>query len=261
VSDCEHAPITEADGILTLTFRREEKLNAITPEMTEAMWDAVRQLEMRDDIRCLVITGTGKYFTAGMDLSTHVGSSPGNPETEHLHPGWNFRRDYRSHHLLYDEMEAVEKPIILAYQGVALGAGVEMAGSTDFRFCTPEVEFGVPEVKLGVMAGSGGTSRLTRLVGPSWAKYIAMAGMRVNAERALSIGLVHDIFPAETFMAEVYAFCRRLTGLSAEVLGVTKLAIDMYADMDRTAQRHVDRLLVTGLVQSGDFDKAREKFS
>jgi enoyl-CoA hydratase/carnithine racemase len=261
VPDCEYAPITEADGILTLTFRREEKLNAITPEMTEALWDAVRQLEMRDDIRCLVITATGKYFTAGMDLSTHVGTSPGNPETEHLHPGWNFRRDYRSHHLLYDEMEAVEKPIVLAYQGIALGAGVEMAGSTDFRFCTPDVEFGVPEVKLGVMAGSGGTSRLTRLVGPSWAKYIAMAGMRVNAERALSIGLVHDIFPADTFMDEVYAFCRRLTGLSAEVLGVTKLAIDMYAEMDRTAQRHVDRLLVTGLVQSGDFDKAREKFS
>ncbi|MBV9485581.1 MAG: enoyl-CoA hydratase/isomerase family protein, partial [Frankiaceae bacterium] len=137
--DCEYAPITEADGILTLTFRREAKLNAITPEMTEALWDAVRQLEMRDDIRCLVITGTGKYFTAGMDLSTHVGSSPGNPETEHLHPGWNFRRDYRSHHLLYDEMEAVEKPIVLAYQGIALGAGVEMAGSTDFRFCTPDV--------------------------------------------------------------------------------------------------------------------------
>ena len=85
--------------------------------------------------------------------------------------------------------------------------------------------------------------------------------MRVNAERALSIGLVHDIFPPETFMAEVYAFCRKLTGLSAEVLGVTKLAIDMYAEMDRTSQRHVDRLLVTGLVQSGDFDKAREKFS
>jgi enoyl-CoA hydratase len=258
---CEYAPITESDGILTLTFRREEKLNAITPEMTEALWDAVRMLSMRDDLRCLVITGTGKYFTAGMDLSTHVGSSPGNPETEHLHPGWNFRRDYRSHHLLYDEMEAVEKPIVIAYQGIALGAGVEMAGSVDFRFCTPETEFGVPEVKLGVMAGSGGTSRLTRLVGPSWAKYIAMAGMRVDAQRALSIGLVHDVFPAESFLDDVYAFCRKLTALSAEVLGVTKLAIDMYADMDRTAQRHVDRLLVTGLVQSGDFDKAREKFS
>lgn len=257
----DFAPITEADGILTVTFRREEKLNAITPEMTAALWEALRLLSMRDDLRCLVITGTGKYFTAGMDLSTHVGSSPGNPATEAQHPGWNFRRNYRSHHLLYDEMEAIEKPIIVAYQGIALGAGVELAGSVDFRFCTPQAEFGVPEVKLGVMAGSGGTSRLTRLVGPSWAKWIAMAGMLVDAERALAIGLVHEIYPAETFMADVYAFCHKLIALTPEVLGVTKLAIDMYADTDRTAQRHIDRLLVTGLVQSGEFDKARERFS
>lgn len=260
MSHTDLAPITEADGILTVTLNRPEKLNAITPDMTEALWEAVRMLAMRDDLRCLVITGVGKYFTAGMDMTTHVGSSPGNPETEAQHPGWNFRRDYRSHHLLYDEMEAVEKPIIIAAQGIALGAGVEMAASVDFRFCTPEAQFGVPEVKLGVMAGSGGTSRLTRIVGPSWAKWIAMAGMRVDADRALAMGLVQEIFPAETFMDEVYGFCRRLTALSPEVLGVTKLAIDMYADMDRTAQRHVDRIIVTGLIGSGEFDKARERF-
>jgi enoyl-CoA hydratase len=261
VADQEHAPITEADGILTVTFRREAKLNAITPAMTAQLWEAVRLLSVRDDLRCLVITGTGRYFTAGMDLSTQVGSSPGDPATEGQHPGWNFRRNYRSHHLLYDEIEAVEKPVIIAAQGISLGAGVEMAASCDFRFCAPHVEFGLPEVNLGVMAGSGGTSRLTRIVGPAWAKYIAMAGMRVSAERALAIGLVHDIFPAESFLDDVYDFCRRLTKISPEVLGVTKLAIDMYADMDRTAQRHVDRLLVTGLVESGEFDSARERFS
>jgi enoyl-CoA hydratase/carnithine racemase len=261
VAECEFAPITESpDGILTVTFRREAKLNAITPEMTAALWEALKMLSMRDDLRCLVITGTGKYFTAGMDLGTQVGSSPGNPATEDQHPGWNFRRNYRSHHLLYDEMEAIEKPIIIAAQGISLGAGVEMAGSVDFRFCTPDAQFGLPEVNLGVMAGSGGTSRLTRLVGPAWAKYIAMAGMRIDAERALAIGLVHDIFPAGSFLDDVYAFCRQLIKVSPEVLGVAKLAIDMYADTDRTAQRHIDRLLVTGLVQSGEFDKARERF-
>ncbi|MGN6473552.1 MAG: enoyl-CoA hydratase/isomerase family protein, partial [Mycobacteriales bacterium] len=118
---CANAPITEHDGILTVTLNREEKLNAITPEMTAALWEALDQLSMRDDIRCLVITGTGKYFTAGMDLGTQVGSSPGNPETEAQHPGWNFRRNYRSHHLLYDEIEAIEKPVIIAAQGISLG--------------------------------------------------------------------------------------------------------------------------------------------
>jgi len=256
----EHAPITEQGGILTVTFTREDKLNAISADMTAQLWDAVRMLSVRDDLRCLVITGTGKYFTAGIDLGNTVGDAAGNPETEHLHPGWNFRRNYRSHHLLYDEMEAIEKPIIIAAQGISLGAGVEMASSCDFRFATPHAQFGLPEVNLGVMAGSGGTSRLTRIVGPAWAKYIAMAGLRVDAERALSIGLVHDIFPAETFMADVYDFCRKLIKISPEVLGVTKLAIDMYADMDRTAQRHVDRIVVTGLMNSGEFAKSKERF-
>ncbi|HVW80647.1 MAG TPA: enoyl-CoA hydratase/isomerase family protein [Mycobacteriales bacterium] len=258
---CANAPITEHDGILTVTFTREEKLNAITPEMTAALWEALHLLSLRDDLRCLVITGTGKYFTAGMDLGTQVGSSPGNPETEAQHPGWNFRRNYRSHHLLYDEIEAIEKPVIIAAQGISLGAGVEMAVSCDFRFCTPNAQFGLPEVNIGVMAGSGGTSRLTRIVGPAWAKYIAMAGMRVDAERALAMGLVHDVFPAESFLDDVYAFCERLKAISPDVLGVTKLAVDMYADVDRTTQRHIDRIAVHGLVQSGEFDKARERFS
>jgi len=256
----EHAPITEHDGILTVTFAREDKLNAISADMTAQLWDAVRMLSTRDDLRCLVITGTGKYFTAGIDLSEPVGGFANPSETAHLHPGWNFRRNYREHHLLYDEMEAVEKPIIVAAQGISLGAGVEMAVSCDFRFCTPHAQFGVPEVNIGVMAGSGGTSRLTRIVGPAWAKYIAMAGMRVDADRALSIGLVHEIFPAESFLEDVYDFCRKLTKISPEVLGVTKLAIDMYADMDRTAQRHVDRIIVAGLMNSGEFDKSRERF-
>jgi enoyl-CoA hydratase len=259
-TDEDFAPITEHDGILTVTFNRPAKLNAITPAMTENLWSAVRRLSMDDAVRCLVITGTGKYFTAGMDLATPVGTSPGNPDTEASHPGWNFRRNYRSHHLLYDEIEAVEKPVIIAAQGVSLGAGVEMAVSCDFRFCTPVSEFGVPEVHLGVMAGSGGTSRLTRIVGPSWAKYMAMAGQRVSAERALAIGLVHDVFPVATFMDDVYAFCRTLIGISPDVLGVTKLAIDMYADTDRTTQRHIDRLLVTGLMQSGEFEKSMNSF-
>jgi enoyl-CoA hydratase/carnithine racemase len=111
------------------------------------------------------------------------------------------------------------------------------------------------------MAGSGGTSRLTRIVGPAWAKYIAMAGMRVNAERALSIGLVQDIFPAETFLDDVYDFCRKLIKISPDVLGITKLAIDMYADMDRTAQRHVDRIIVAGQWSSDETQSNRSRFN
>src|SRR3954452_24156978 len=254
-----HASITEHEQIITVTIDRQDKLNAISPEVTTMFWDAANALADRDDLRCMVIAAKGRYFTAGLDLSSPGGNRPGNPETEHLHPGWNFRRNYRSHHLLYDEFEAIEKPIVLAIQGICLGAGVEMGMSCDFRFCTPEAEFGVPEVNLGAIAGSGGTSRLTRIVGPAWGKYMAMAGVRVDAQRALTIGLVQDVFPAETFMDDVYAFCRKMMEIQPEVLGIAKLAVDMYADVqDRTVQRHIDRLAVS--LTFDEFAKSMERF-
>jgi len=257
----EHARLTEQGGILTVTIDRQRKRNAISPQVTEQLWRAATLLGDRDDLRCLVITGVGPYFTAGVDLAGGVGNRPSNPETEHLHPGWNFRRNYRSHHLLYDEFEAIEKPIIIAANGICLGAGVEMAVSCDFRFCTPDAEFGVPEVHLGMLAGSGGTSRLTRLVGPAWGKWMAMAGRRVGAAQAKQIGLVHDVFPAETFLEDVYAFCRDLTSIPPEVLGVAKLAVDVHADIsDRTAQRHIDRLLVTPMMSDPEFLKRAGKY-
>lgn len=254
-----HATIDESDGIVTVTIDRQDKLNAISPQVTATLWDAATALADRDDLRCMVITAKGRYFTAGMDLATGGGNRPGNPETMHLHPGWNFRRNYRSHHLLYDEFEAIEKPIVLAVQGICLGAGVEMGMSCDFRFCTPDAAFAVPEVRLGAIAGSGGTSRLARIVGPAWAKWMAMAGMQVDAQRALAIGLVHDVFPAETFLDEVYAFCRRLLEIDPEVLGIAKLAVDIHTDVqDRTVQRHVDRLAVT--LTFDQFAKSMERF-
>ena len=261
MSEQSDAVITENDGIITVTFDRPKKLNAINKQMTAALWEAANALADRDDLRCMVITATGAYFSAGIDLNSGTGNRPGNPETEHLHAGWNFRRNYRSHHLLYDEFESIEKPIILAAQGHCLGAGLEMAASCDFRFCTPATEFGLPEVHIGVIAGSGGTSRLTRLVGPSWGKWLAMAGKRVDSERALAIGLVQDVYPAETFLEDVYAFCRDLMTIPAEVLGIAKLAVDMYADVhDRTAQRHIDRLLVSGIMDSAEYKERTARF-
>ncbi len=254
-----NAVIDVDDGIITVTLDRPDKLNAISHEMTAALWETVLALGDCDDLRCMVITAKGRYFTAGQDISSPAGNRPGNPETMDQHPGWNFRRDYRSHHLLYDEMEAVEKPVIMAIQGRCLGAGVEMAGSVDFRFCTPEASFALPEVKLGSIAGSGGTSRLTRLIGPSWAKWMAMATMEIDADQAKSIGLVHEVYAAESLMDEVYEFCRHLMSLPTEALGLAKMAVDLHADVtDRNIQRQFDRVAVYS--SAAEFEKSMEKF-
>jgi enoyl-CoA hydratase/carnithine racemase len=257
----EHAQTSEKDGVLTLTINRPEKLNAISPLVTELLWECVRAMSTREDLRVFVITAVGRYFTAGIDLKASAEDRQ-EDKSKKLHGGWEYRRDYRKHHLLYDEFENLEKPIVLAAQGTCLGAGTEMATACDFRFCTPSVQWGLPEIRLGVIPGSGGSSRLTRLIGPSWAKYIAMAGMNVSAERALSIGLVQDIFPEESFMDDVYAFCARLAAMSPEAVGLAKMSVDLSTDIqDRTAQRHIDRIINTGLVNSLAHKQILEDFN
>jgi enoyl-CoA hydratase/carnithine racemase len=249
-----HAELTEADGILTVTLTREEKLNAISPEITDALWEATRRLGERDDLRALVITARGRYFSAGIDLRAPM------PATL-ARTGSQFRALYRRHHQLYDELEAIEKPVVLAAQGPCLGAGLEMACSCDFRFASEAARFQLPEVSLATIAGSGGTSRLTRLVGPHWAKWMAMANRSVDAERALMIGLVHEVLPVEGFHAAVHQTVKEIVALPREALGAAKLAIDMCEEVDRDTARHIERVMNTSLVYSDEFRERMAEFA
>lgn len=248
--DTAHARTEEADGILTVVLDREAALNAISPQMTDILWDAVRALAARPELRALVITAVGRYFSSGIDLRA---PTPATTSTG----GAEFRAAYRRHHLLYDEFEAVEKPVVLAAQGPCLGAGLEMACSCDFRFAAEGTRFQLPEVGLGVIPGSGGTSRLTGLVGPHWAKWIAMAGRSVDADQALAIGLVHEVLPAESFHAAVHERVREIVALPAEAMGAAKLAVDLAAQVDRGTARHIERLANTHLVLGGAFGAGR----
>lgn len=234
----------DADGIITLTFTRDAKLNAVTDDMLDVMRTAVRDLGDHETNRALVITAEGRYFTAGKDIG-EMGAQPAS--------GVALRRDYRRLHELFDEMERIEKPVVLAAQGPCLGIGVEMASSCDFRFASERSVFGLPEVpNLAVLPGSGGISRFTRLVGPHWARWVAMAGEDVDAELALSMGLVHRVFPEETFDADVQAWVRKLIGMSAEALGLAKITIDAAVDSDRRTARHIDRMANTMLLQTAE---------
>jgi enoyl-CoA hydratase len=253
-----HASVLEQDGIVTVIINRPDKLNAISHEVTTALWDAARRLAVRDDLRCMVITATGAYFTAGIDLASLI--EPPGDATSTVQPGGAYRHLYREHHLLYDEFEAIEKPIVQAMQGPCLGAGLEMAASCDFRFCSPRATFALPEVGIGLIPGSGGATRLTRIIGPAWCKWLAMAGRPIDAERALAIGLVHDIFPQETLLENVYDFCRSLMSAPADAVGLAKLVVDMAVDTDRVTQRHLDRIANTTLAPSPEVARRTARF-
>lgn len=247
MTDTPHAHVSEQDGVLTVTFDRPDKLNAISAQMTGLLWDAVRALEDRDDLGVLLIRAVGPYFTAGIDISGIV-ISERTPS--------QYRRDYRDHTSLYDAFEALDKPVVLAAQGYCLGAGLEMAASCDFRFASPAATFQLPEIKLAVIPGSGGISRITRLVGPQWSKWLAMAGQAVDAELALAIGLVHAVYPEEGFHERVHQFARHLVGLPRQAVGMAKLTVDLCGHTDLASARQVEQI-ANAVLAFGDEHKKR----
>jgi len=253
------ATVSEADAIITVTLDRQEKLNAIDEEMTAVMFSALEQLRSRDDLRVMVITGVGRYFTAGIDLQSPTGGG-GEFDPEDVWSGAKYRAHLRNHFRLYEEFEYVEKPIVLAAQSHCLGAGVEMAVCCDFRLAAEGATFGLPEIRLGVMPASGGVSRLVRLVGPGWARWLAMADRRVDAETAVRIGLFHEVLPAEGFHDRVHQFAVELTRIPPAAMGLTKVTIDACADVDRRTARDLDRFANTSLNFGPEFRAELNRF-
>jgi enoyl-CoA hydratase/carnithine racemase len=247
----------DAGGVITLTFTRDRKLNAVTGEMLDVIRTAVEDLRDQPEHRVLVITAEGRYFTAGADITALPVGETG-PDVA----GSTFRRNYRRLHQLFDEIEAVEKPVITVAQGPCLGIGVELSASCDFRFAAEGARFGLPEVRnIAAMPGSGGISRLTRLIGPHWTRWLAMAGQTIDAERALNVGYLHAVYPADELRERVDAFVADLVGQPAEALGLAKIVIDAAAAADRRTARDFDRVANTALVQSAEHRAKLDAFA
>jgi enoyl-CoA hydratase/carnithine racemase len=137
---------------------------------------------------------------------------------------------------------------------------LEIGASCDFRLAADGASFALPELpNLGVIPGSGGISRVTRLIGPHWGKWLAF-GQEVSAELALTMGLVHAVYPAASFRERVTAFARELAALPTEAAGVTKIAVDIAASVDRGTARDFDRYANTVLLTSDEHQSMVEAF-
>jgi enoyl-CoA hydratase len=243
--------ISERDRVIHVTFDRPEKYNAINLEMWQALRDATDRLRDCDDLRCLLLTANGKYFSAGIDLNSPLAPDPS------LTSASDFRRWYRqgigSLHQLGDEWEAIEKPVVVVFQGPCLGGALELSLCADFRLATPDAKLGLPEIALGGIPGSGGTSRLVRLAGPHWARWLILANRQVDAAQGVNIGLLHEILPADDFAHEAHEFCKTLAELPKEAFAWGKLAIELATDLDRTQARNVERMAVSSIVQGDEY--------
>jgi enoyl-CoA hydratase len=223
-------------GILEVVLNCPEKYNAISDDMLEGLRAAAGTLASTREFRVMLIRANGKYFSAGVEVNPAISPDVGESTLD-------GRRWYRTKwHSFFDELESIEKPIVVAHQGPCLGGGLEMSLSCDFRLAATSALYGLPELDIGALPGSGGISRLTRIAGPHWTRWLAMAGEQVTAEQALSIGIVHKVYADETFAAESRAFCAKLATRPYELLGLAKLSIELATDLDRAQARNVERI-------------------
>ena len=245
MSEAPHLLVTQEDGILIATFNRPDKLNAMSSELMRLLGDAVDHYRDTPELRVMLIRSTGRYFSSGADLREGGGSAQGFPST-----GSAVRESHRRLRMrsLWDEMEAIEKPFVVAHHARCVGGSLEMSLSCDFRLAATSASYAFPEAKFGVLPATNGVSRLVRIIGPHWARLLITANMPVDADEARIMGLVHKIYPDDSFEADVMGFCRHLAQQNAELVGASKIAIELAADLPAHQAASVERLVNSSLM-------------
>jgi enoyl-CoA hydratase/carnithine racemase len=228
--------------VATVTLDRPDQLNAIDDEMREDLAALAEQLPLDPDVRVVVFTGAGKAFSAGGSVA-------------HFEREWNtaeFRA--QSHRLsrVFNELEAMEKPVIAALNGVATGAGLQLAMSCDLRIASEDARVGLREHQLGLIPGHGGATRLVKLIGLSRAKELYFAGDLVDAAEARRIGLVHRVVPAGDLLSEVREKALALTKRAPEATGLTKRLLNAAADVDVRAGLQLESLAQSVALRTDD---------
>lgn len=194
--------IEESDGIALLTLNRPDVMNAFNFALLRALKEQIETLRFKSSVRVVIITGAGKKaFSAGADLK------------ERLSLNENQVREYVfTIRNLFTSVEQLNKPVIAAVNGVALGGGTELALASDIRFAALNATMGQTETRLAIIPGAGGTQRLPRLVGRGMAKELIFTGRRVGAEEALQIGLVNKICDLDSLLDE----CKKMAAMICE---------------------------------------------
>ncbi|MFF0011244.1 enoyl-CoA hydratase/isomerase family protein [Streptomyces sp. NPDC005374] len=230
------------DQIAVLTLDRPERLNAVGTGMVERLTQALNDLRDNDDVRAVVLAGAGRAFSAGADIG----------EIESCTAPGQFRAFVGRLTEAYALLEDFPKPSVAALHGFAFGGGLELALACDLRVAERGTRLGLPEMKLGVLPGAGGTQRLPRLLPPAIAKQMILTGDPIDAERAWQLGLVNELAETGGALATAEKLAAGLAAGAPLALAAGKRLIDHGLGMDLTTAIAYERETVTVLFATED---------
>ena len=216
-------------GVAELRLNRPERLNAMTLEFFAALREAVRALHADGAVRVLVVSSTGRHFSAGMALDTFGGDALIGVATP--------RARFAFHDLLrdlidcFDALDAARFPVIAAIQGGCIGGALDLVTACDVRLCSADAFFTVQEIQIGMMADVGVLQRLAKIVPQGVAREMAYTGERVDAKRALEVGLVNAVLAdADATREHALALARRIAAKSPLAIAASKIALNHARD-------------------------------
>lgn len=203
-------------AVVVLRLNRPEVLNALDSQVMGELADRMGEADRDPEVAVMVITGTGRAFAAGADISQMATAQPADlMALDHL--------------ARWDQIRQVKKPVIAAVFGFCLGGGLELAMAADVIVASEDARFGQPEIKIGVMPGAGGTQMLTRLVGPQRAMEMVLTGRMVDADEAYRIGLVARLVPVGTAEAEAMVLAEEIAAMPRWAVQLAKEAVHRVA--------------------------------
>jgi 2-oxoglutaroyl-CoA hydrolase len=242
----EFLRVERQDAVATIWIDRQSKMNTMTVAMRNEFPAMFRDLDAADDVRVIVIRGAGgKAFSAGGDVAEFLTLAPADLEQ------WGDT---------LTSAERARKPVIAAIDGFAMGAGLELALACDFRIATRRSEFAFPEVRLGMIPGSGGTQRALRLMGMTRGKLFMMTGRRLSAERAEAWGLITEAVADDGLDAAVGALARELADRPPLALRTLKLVLNRGIEAPLETALELERKAYAWLRSTHDYEEGVRSF-
>jgi len=244
----------EAD-IALATMTREREMNTLSLELLDEL-DAALTASVSGGARALIITGQGRAFCAGAYLNYFTKDDP------RIGSGNFALRDRYLQPIatLFDRIETLPIPVIAAINGFALGGGCEMSLACDFRLMADHTKIGVPETRIGALAGAGGVQKLHRLVGRGKAMEWVLLGSHVTAQEALNHGLLTSVHPAAELMPAAMELARRFRLLGARAVAQSKMAVRMCGDADLSSARNIGLEALAMLIGGAEWKEGMTAF-